>query len=443
MKKYLKRREFLKASATGIAAAAPAIRLARAGVSTSVPPSDQVQAAFIGMGRQGMFNMKKFAEHPDVRVAAVCDVYRPHLDRAYSEFPVNRFTDFRKILDRKEIDLVMIASPDHWHPLMTVMACQAGKDVYVEKPISVAVVEGRKMVQAARKYGRVVQVGTQQRSGLHFQQSIQLIRSGKIGEITAVRSWNFGNSTPEGIGNPPDSPPPEGLDWDYWLGPAPRVPFNANRFGVAPDRWSTFRYFWDYAGGMMTDWGVHLLDIVQWAMNVDAPTSVSALGGKFTIRDNRDTPDTLTVTYEYPSFICTYENRACNGRSVNGHGYGIEYYGTEGTMFVDRNGFQIIPERRRVGDDWEPRMAEMAVEKSNDSNHDHVRNFLDCVKSRRKPISDIEIGHFSTATCLLGNISYRTGRKLVWDREKEQVVGDAKANKMLDRAYRAPWKLSV
>jgi predicted dehydrogenase len=436
--KSLRRREFLKAGTAGMAVASTAIRISKA----ATPPSDQLQAGFIGMGRQGIFNTRKFAEHPEVKVAAVCDVYQPHLDQAYAEFAAEKYSDFRRILDRKDIDIVVISSPDHWHPLMTVMACQAGKDVYVEKPISVAVAEGRKMVEAARKHKRVVQVGTQQRSGTHFQQAVDLIRQGKLGEITAVRSWNFGNDTPNGIGNPRDSEVPDGLDWDFWLGPAPKVPFNANRFGVAPNRWSTFRYFWDYAGGMMTDWGVHLLDIVQWAMNVDAPTAVSALGGKFKIKDNRDTPDTLTVTYQYPSFICTYENRACNGRNINEHGYGMEYYGTEGTMFLDRSGFQIIPERRRVGENWEPRMSEMKVEDSNDSNHDHVKNFLDCVKDRKNPISDIEVGHYSTTTCLLANISYLTGRKLIWDAKKEQITGDKEANEMLTRKYRSPWKLA-
>ena len=189
----------------------------------------------------------------------------------------------------KEVQAVVVCSPDHWHPLQTILACQAGKDVYVEKPISV-LREGRHMVEAARTHQRVVQVGTQQRSGLHFQKAIELIRKGYIGKISFVRTWNYGNAFPEGIGNPPNSDPPQDLDWDFWLGPARNVPFNPNRFGVHPDRWSSFRWFWDYAGGMMTDWGVHLLDIVQWAMNVEAPQSVTAQGGKLYLQDNRETP---------------------------------------------------------------------------------------------------------------------------------------------------------
>ena len=165
------------------------------------------------------------------------------------------------------------------------------------------------MVEAARRYKRIVQLGTQQRSGLHFQKAVELVRRGAIGKVSFIRTWNYGNSFPEGIGNPPDGDPPSDLDWDLWLGPAPKVPFNANRFGVHPERFSSFRWFWHYAGGMMTDWGVHLLDIVQWAMNVEGPSGISAQGGKLYLQDNRETPDTLQVTYQYPGFVCVYENR--------------------------------------------------------------------------------------------------------------------------------------
>jgi predicted dehydrogenase len=395
---------------------------------------------FIGMGRQGMSNMETFAEFPEVRIAAVSDVYEPHLRRAEETSGARAYKDFRRIMDRDDIDAVVISSPDHWHPLMTVMACEAGKDVYVEKPTSVTVTEGRSMVEAARNYGRVVQVGTQQRSGKHFQKIVELIQAGEIGRVTSVRSWNFGNDSPDGIGNPPDSDPPADLDWDLWLGPAPGAPFNRNRFGVYPDKWSTFRYFWDYAGGMMTDWGVHLIDIVHWALDVKAPKTIYAFGDKYVLEDNRDTPDTLTAAYRYPGFSCTYENRACNGRSINQHGYGIEFYGTRGTLFVNRSGYEIVPETDRVEDRRIPRMYAMQGQRTNDSNHDHVKNFLDCMKSRERPISDIEIGHNSTAACLLANISYRVGRQLTWDVQKEQILDDPEATALLTREDRDTWK---
>jgi predicted dehydrogenase len=377
-------------------------------------------------------------------VAALCDVYEPNLAKgAELVSGAERHKDFRRILDRKDIDAVIISTPDHWHALQMVMACQAGKDVYVEKPTSLTIDEGRKMAQAARKYDRIVQVGLQQRSAVHFEKAVEIIRGGGIGKVSFVRTWNLGNQHPEGIGNPADCDPPQDLDWDLWLGPAPKRPFNPNRFGVFPDRWSSFRWFWDYAGGMVTDWSVHLLDIVQWAMGVDYPTSVSATGGKYYLQDNRETPDTIQVTYEYPGFVCTYENRECNGSPILDKGYGITFHGTDGTLFIDRRGFEIIPEKRR-GADGKPadRMQAVKQEASNDQMN-HAKNFLDCVMSRRRPICDIEIGHRSSSTALLGNVAYRSRRRIMWDGVKEQVVGDRDASRYLSKPYRKPWSLQV
>lgn len=259
----------------------------------------------------------------------------------------------------------------------------------------------------------------------------------------ALASQRFGNSTPEGIGNPPDADPPATLDWDLWLGPAPKVAFNPNRFGVYEEKWSTFRWFWDYASGMMTDWGVHLLDSVQWVMDVDAPQSVSASGGKLALQDNRETPDTLFVTYEYPGFLCTYENREVNANQFNGHGYGIQFHGAEGTLFVDRAGWEITPERRGRGAAATDRIEAASEKSSNNHSTAHFANFLECVRSRNKPVCDIEIGHRSTTTCLLGNIAYRTHRRIEWDPKNERITNVAEARKLLGREYRKPWKLSV
>ena len=223
-------------------------------------------------------------------------------------------------------------------------ACKAGKDVYVEKPICVAVEEGQKMVAAARANSRIMQVGLWQRSNLHFQKAVELVQSGVLGKVSFVRTWNYGNQYPNGSGSPPDSDPPAGLDWDFWLGPAPKVPYNFTRFGVAPNRWSTFRYFYDYANGWPGDWGVHLMDIVQWAMKVEGPSGITAIGTKRFIKDNTDIPDTLQITWEYPNFVATYESRLCNTHSSSHHSYGIEFHGTDATMFLDRGGFEVFPE---------------------------------------------------------------------------------------------------
>src|SRR5690242_9688869 len=250
--------------------------------------NDRISVGFIGMGKMGRDNLRHAMNQPNVAVAAVCDVFERNLKMAHDRTngQAKAVRDFREILNDKSIDAVCVATPDHWHPYLTVEACKAGKDVYVEKPISVTVDEGQKMVEAARKYKRVVQAGTMQRSAEHFQKAIDIVKSGQLGKITMAHTWNFGHMKPEGMGNLPDSEPPSNLDWDMWLGPAPKRPYNANRFGYdieRPDhpRWfSNFRWFWDYAGGMMTDWGVHLLDIVQAGFNEEQPKIITASGGK-------------------------------------------------------------------------------------------------------------------------------------------------------------------
>jgi predicted dehydrogenase len=410
--------------------------------------NDRVAIAFIGMGRMGLGNLSHAMAQPGVEVAAVCDVYEPALERAVAASArgpqgepdarpkARAVRDFREILRDKSIDAVCIATPDHWHAYMSVEACKAGKDVYVEKPICVAVEEGRKMVQAARKHNRVVQVGTQQRSGIHFQKAAKLVRSGELGKITFCRTWNYGKQKDEGIGNPPDSEPPAGLDWDLWLGPAPKRPFNPNRWGVDPKAFSHFRWFWDYAGGMMTDWGIHLLDIVQMAFDEMAPAAVTALGGKYFLTDNRETPDTLQVSYEYPGgFVATYENRETNAQSMFGRNYGILFHGTRGTLFVDRSRYEVIPEK---GSDLQ------ALEEKSSNNHGraHWENFLSCMRTRQKPAADIEIGHRSTSTALLGNVALRSKLRIDWD-GRQETTAQGEARKYLRREYRNPWKLEV
>ena len=434
----MERRDFIK----GSAAAAVGLTLAPARV---LGANDRIVAGFIGVGRQGQGNMSSFLKAENVVIAAVCDVYEPNLEKAAAIAGPGaaKIKDFRQVLDNKDINAVVISTPDHWHAYQTVAACQAGKDVYVEKPICVAVEEGRTMVEAARRYERVVQAGTQQRSGVHFEKAVELVRSGRLGKISVVRTWNFGNQSPEGIGNPPDSDPPPGLDWDLWLGPAPKRPFNPNRFGVYEGQYSFFRWFWDYAGGMMTDWGIHLMDIVQWAMDVEAPQAVTASGGKLFLKDNRETPDTLQVTYEYPGWIAIYENRELNANPLLGKGYGILFHGTEGTLFVDRGGYELIPETRGRGAAAVNRTEPVSEKNSNNHGAAHFANFVECVRSRKRPVCDIEIGHRSTSTCLLGNVAYRSRQRLEWDAKAEKITNAADARKYLSREYRKPWKLHV
>jgi predicted dehydrogenase len=425
--------------------------------------NDRIRIGAIGVGGMGRSHLNNFQQHDDVQIVTVCDVWDVNRRRAQrmterqAGGAATVESDFRKVIDRQDLDAVIVATVDHWHAIPMILACQSGKDVYVEKPISHNVAEGRAMVNAARKFDRVVQVGTQQRSGLHFQEAMKVVQSGTLGKIHRVHSWNVGNQSPAGLGKPADVPVPQGLDWDMWLGPAPQVAFNPNRFIF------NFRWFWDYAGGMMTDWGVHLLDLALWGMKATAPKTVYAVGGNFVLEDNRQTPDTIDAVYEFPGFICTYSNRTGNAYHGAGRGYGIEFYGTNGTLFLDRSGFEVIPETGGTAKaptpaylseqeptlppwkrEWaRPNQARTTAMRAgqSDQNLSHIRNFLDCMRSRQRPISDIEVAHHSTAMCLLGNVSYRTGHKLTWDATKEECVDDPKANALLTREYREPYTL--
>jgi len=435
------RREVLRRLATGAAMVGLADRVRashgpgkKAGATDA---NEQIVIGLVGCGGMGLYNMEDFKRSPLVRVAAVCDVDAKRMAEAAKKAggsDVAQYKDYRQMLDRKDIDVIVCATPDHWHGLIGVHALQAGKDLYIEKPLTHNIKEGRTMVDAARRYGRIVQVGTQQRSGEHFQRAVAFVRSGKLGKITWIRTWNYGNIAPQGLGNPPDGAPPPEVDYDMWLGPAPKRPFNKNRFHYE------WRYFFDYGGGMVTDWGVHVMDVALWAMGMRQPKSISASGGKFGLNDNRDTPDTVEVLYDFGDLIMTYSHRNCNGRIEHGVHYGTAFHGTEGTLVVNRGGWEVFPETRREGDKDVPRM-EGVKSPTSDQHWPHVKNFIECVRSRKKPIADIEDIHISTTVCNLGNIAYLTGRRIYWDAEKEQIIGDEQANRLTGRVMREPYTL--
>lgn len=436
----ISRRDFLEKSGKAVAGVGMGLAAGDVLANTSVgaqsengaPPSEKIIVGIIGCGVMGIKNLKAFMANPNVEIAAVCDVYQPRVERAVEQAGgrATPYKDFRQVIERKDVDAVVISTPDHWHAIQTVYACQAGKDVYVEKPVAHNIVEGRAMVRAARANNRVVQVGTQQRSGTHFQRAVNIVKSGKIGKVTLARCWNTENRSPNGIGSPPDCDPPEGLDWDMWLGPAPMCPFNPNRFS------QQFRKFWDYAGGKITDWGTHLIDIVHWATAIDAPLAAAASGAKYLLTDNAEVPDTMEAVFDFPGFTLVYSYRECNARGMDGERYGIQFHGTDGTLYVNRAGFKIFPEGNRMKD------VNVELESGGSEQHaTHVRNFLDCVKSRNLPVSDIEIGHRSSSTAMLGNIALRTNRKILWDGKRERIIGDKDASKLLSRTYRKPWSI--
>jgi predicted dehydrogenase len=437
------RRSFLGASLGGAAAFSalhPAIRTAHGAL---VSANDKIAVALIGCGGMGNSDLDDFLRAPEVSLAALCDVDDSHLNKAADKVEKKTGSrpgttkDYREVLDRKDVDAVIIATPDHWHAIPFIAACMAGKDVYCEKPVSHNIVEGRTMVNAARRYNRVSQIGTQQRSGEHFQKAVKLVQEGKLGRVSLTRTWNFANESPRGLGKPADQDAaPDGVDYDRWLGPAPLLPFNRARFH------GNFRWFFDYAAGMIGDWNVHLQDIIHWAMNVTAPKSVHAVGGKYVLDDLRDTPDTMIVTYEFEGpqgpFVQMYEMRKGNGYGIGGsRDHGMQFHGSDATLYLDRSGFKLVPEGERT---------EAVTSKGSDQHWPHVQNFLSCVKSRERCVCDIETGHTSTLVCHLGNISLKLGRKIYWDATREQILNergyvDRQATAMMSRQYRKGYEL--
>lgn len=452
----MKRRQFIKRMVQTTALVSTSALSARRVLGAN----ERVNVALIGCGGRGMLVARLMRDVPNVDFAAVCDLYPAHLARAreWAGSAAREYKDFRRVLEQKDIDAVLIGTPDHWHAIPTVLACQAGKDVYVEKPLAHNVREGRAMIAAARRHNRIVQMGTQQRSAPHYAEVSRIIQSGELGPVRFVRIWNYTNMYPNGIGRVPDSEPPEGVDWDMYLGPAPHVRFNRNRFV------GTYRWFWDYGGGLVTDFGIHRFDSLHHVMNVDAPLSVAASGGRYGLRDGAETPDVVQATYEYPGFILSYEACMLNAHGAGGRTpgrkyyqargaedrpHGEAYYGTNGTLIVDRLGFEIYPElkatsgpgaagRNERTDGYRMDRKETSAE---DATGLHAGNFIECVRSRKRPVADVEIGHRSSIVSHLGNIAYRTGRKVRWDATKEEIPGDAEASRLLGRRARKPWDL--
>jgi predicted dehydrogenase len=446
------RREFTKTTlATAAAGVVPAV--ARAG--RILGANDRVRVGCIGVGNRGVQVLDAFCAQPDAQVVALADVYEPYLHGRYDGIdprfkalgkqvpkrqpdfggPVARDKDFRRLLDNKDVDAVIIATPDHWHAIQAIMACEAGKDVYVEKPLSMTVREGRRIVDAARRTSRVVQVGTQRRSSTLYAELADLVRSGAIGKVTVARAYLTSNMAPAGIGVAPDSDPPEGFDWDLWLGPRPERPFNPN---IAPYK---FRW-WHLYSSQMANWGVHYTDVLRWMVGETAPASLSAHGGVFAVKDARTIPDTAEVIFEHASgMLMIFGTYEASGHPALRAGE-IELRGTLGTVYAGLGRFEVIPERGGQFQDPNPRckpLTRTAKEGYGELDRAHARNFLDCVKSRQRPNADVEEGHRSTTFALLANIALATRARLDWDAKAERFTNNDRANELLDYEYRQPW----
>ncbi len=395
-------------------------------------PSERVNLCIVGVRGRGSDLAPNFAALPQAQITHICDVNESILGAFGKRIAdIQKSTpkpvqDLRRVLDDQSVDAIVVATPDHWHALATIWGCQAGKHVYVEKPISNNVFEGRQMIAAARKYNRVVQVGTQSRSVPHYQEAIQLLHSGRIGNVHMAKAYN--SQLRRRVPAVADSEVPPGLDWNIWQGPAPERPFNNNRFTYG------WRWMWDYGTGDMGNDGVHDLDIARWGLGVDFPTEANCTGDKLQfVGDIQETPDTQFVTFRFPDQgkILVYEQRLWSPYFQEGYQNGVVFYGTDGYLAIGRRGWKLVEKRNRVVIDKQVEFSDVP----------HLQNFVDCTKSGARPNCDIEEGYRSTLLAHLGNLSFRVGRPLRFDRHAQKFIDDDQANSLLARPGRGEFKI--
>ncbi|MDA2925465.1 Gfo/Idh/MocA family oxidoreductase [Acidobacteria bacterium AH-259-L09] len=425
----MNRRDFIKTSlGTGmVLSAVPIIGVTR---------NQTYRTALIGSGWWGMNILRCAMEAGESKIVAMCDVDQNQLDPAFQEVEKlsgdrpQKYKDYRELLAKEKPQVVIVATPDHWHALCTIAALRAGAHVYVEKPISHTINEGRAMVKAARDYERVVQVGTHRRVSPHNKSGMEFLKSGKAGKIGMVRAFVH---YPGGPGGPtPDSEAPPGLDWNMWCGPAPLRPFNQK---IHP---KGFRQFLDFANGTLADWGIHWMDQILWWTEEKYPRKVFSTGDRHIKKDNTDAPDTQVASFEFESFTAVWEHRRYAGNEAEKTNIGCYFYGTEGTFHMGwRDGWNFYPSKK-----GEPIIhQDPHLNKPDDQNIRELwADFLHSIKNNRRPACDIEIGQRATNMSLLGMLSLKLGRSVQWDGEKEMIIGDPEANTLLSRPYRTPWK---
>ncbi|HPG06645.1 MAG: Gfo/Idh/MocA family oxidoreductase [Saprospiraceae bacterium] len=443
------RREFIRQSSTlaGGIGASQFIPFESIAQNTTVAPSDKIRMGVIGCNGMGWADMRSLLSMPEVDCVGVCDIDQSVLDRRSDDVMKLRgskpaqYTDYRKLLDDATIDAVVIGTPDHWHPRIFVDALAAGKHIYCEKPVANSIGEAQWMLSAAEKTDRLVQIGQWQRSGPHYEQAIKIVRSGDLGNIRLVKVWAY-QGWMKPMEKQPDGNVPEGVDYTMWLGPAPTRPFNSNRFHF------NFRWFWDYAGGLMTDWGVHEIDIALYAMNATAPKSIVASGGKLAYPDDpAETPDTLQAVFEYDHFNMLWEHATGIDGGNYGRTEGIAFIGNNATLVVNRGGWEIIPETQYDGDKGMTVYKYPAVPEYNKPGNLnyldlHTQNFIQAIKNN-DPGSlkcGIRTGSVAAINAHMGNIAFKTGRKIYWDSARNQFKNDAEATALIQPTYHNGWK---
>ena len=430
------RRTFVKKAAT----AATGIGLMQKSALGSVffNANKKLVCGVIGVNGMGFADLKAFLEQPDTECAALCDVDHNVLDRRIKDVTELQgkapkgYSDYRKMLEHPGLDVIIIGTPDHWHTLPFVHAAELGYAVYCEKPLANTIEECNIMERAVKRYGTTAQIGQWQRSDKHWQDAVAYVHSGKLGMIRTVRAWSY-QGWMKSIPKVPDGEVPEGVDYDFWLGPAPKRPFNPNRFHF------NFRWFWDYAGGMMTDWGVHIIDYALFGMQQYVPKSVMSMGGKFAYPDDAaETPDTQQALFEFDGFTLLWDHGIGIDGGYYGRSHGVGFVGNEGTLVVDRQGWEVIPEPKGGN----PTLERVPLIKGNGNGlHNHMKNFVSAIREGEPLNCPVEIAAGVARTCHLGNIAYKTGRRLYWDAENREFTGDKEANSLLIPHYREPWHL--
>jgi len=413
-----------------------------AGLQKRIAPSDQINIGAIGINGMGWADLTAALKVPGVNLVALCDVDKNVLDKRMGELSkmkkdaskVKAYGDYRQLLDRKDIDVVIIGTPDHWHALIMINACEAGKDVYVEKPVGNSIGECRAMMAAQKKYNRAVQAGQWQRSQQHFKDAIDFVYTGQLGNIRTVKVWCYqGWMKPDIVR--PDSAPPPGVDYDQWLGPAIKKPFNASRFHF------NFRWFWDYAGGLMTDWGVHLLDYGLMGMKAGTPRTIAALGGRFAYPDlSQETPDTLTTLYEFDHFNLVWDHAMGIDNGSYGRDHGIAFIGNNATLVLGRWGWEVIEEKNSKN-----KVSKPLAMPSDNGLEKHWVNFIDVVRSRKMEDlhCSIQDGAHVATVAQMGNISFRSGQRLAWDPSSEKFTDDSINTAYLMKEYHNGYKLPL
>lgn len=417
---------------------------------SSCSANDKIVVGAIGLRNQGFANLRSFLKNPNIECAAICDIDDEILNRRSADIEkINakrieegekltvkkpkQYKDYRKLLEDPDIDAVIIGTPDHWHCLQMVHACEAGKHSFVEKPMANSIEEALIMEKAAKRYNTVITVGQWQRSGQHWHDAVNFVKSGELGKISRVKAWSYTSKTALPVVE--DSEVPPGVDYDMWLGPAEKRPFNQNRFHY------NFRYFWDYAGGLMADWGVHMLDFALFGMDAGRPNTITALGGKFAYDDARQTPDTMNVLYEYDDFAINWEHSVCLGNGSYGLGHGVVFQGNKGAVLVTRGGWQVIPEKERVEGKIVNKIDAKPWTKGSSSLDEHVVNFFDVIRNGGETNCTVEMGKNIAMVTHMGNIAHRTGEKLNWDEANKRFTNSEKANALLKPTYSDPWQL--